>query len=90
MGRRAAGLVPPTRSTPPKKFGRVSGYAVCHHGYRLHQLRPACRKKKRVPLLAMAAMCGVSRLAFYGVLWSSRAKPPWRLHPNKCGETLDF
>jgi hypothetical protein len=33
---------------------------------------PACRGEKRVPLSAIAAMCGVSRLALYRVLWTGR------------------
>jgi hypothetical protein len=33
---------------------------------------PACRDEKRVPLSAVAAMCGVSRLALYRILWTGR------------------
>jgi hypothetical protein len=32
---------------------------------------PACRGEKRVRLSAVAAMCGLSRLALYNVLWTS-------------------
>jgi hypothetical protein len=33
---------------------------------------PACREEKHVPLAVVAAMCGVSRLALYRMLWCGR------------------
>jgi len=33
---------------------------------------PACRGRDRVPLAAIAAMCGRPRLTLYRVLWSGR------------------
>jgi hypothetical protein len=34
---------------------------------------PACRGEKRVPVSAIAAMCGVARITRYEVLWTGRA-----------------
>jgi hypothetical protein len=34
---------------------------------------PACRGEKRVPLSAIAAVCGLSRFALHRVLWTGRA-----------------
>jgi hypothetical protein len=37
-------------------------------------LSPARRDEKCVPLSAVAAMCGVSRLALYRMLWTGRVR----------------
>jgi hypothetical protein len=34
---------------------------------------PACRGEKRIPISAIAAMCGVARITLYEVLWTGRA-----------------
>jgi hypothetical protein len=34
---------------------------------------PACRGEKRVPISAIAVMCGVARITLYEVLWTGRA-----------------
>jgi hypothetical protein len=34
---------------------------------------PACRGERRVPLAVVAALCDVSRITLYEVLWTGRA-----------------
>lgn len=72
MDRPAVWSAPPHSVHPEKEFRAVSGYPVHHHGCQLHHLRPARRNEKRVPLSAIVAMTGFSRLTLYGARYSGR------------------